>query len=94
MPELRAMSDDDDDTMDAKAKERRRRKAEKERVQLEAERKRQEEERRHEAERAAEAAWVEADRLERQQVVEEIAAEATRKRARAESGPMSSVKAR
>ena len=37
---------------------------------------------------------MEADRLERQQVVEEIAAEVTRKRARAESGPMSSIKAR
>ena len=45
-------------------------------------------------ERAAEAARVEADHLERQRVVEEITAEATRKRAQAESGPMSSVKAR
>ena len=94
MPELRAMSDDDDDTMDMKAKERRWHKAEKERVRLKAERKRREEERRREAERAAEAAWVEANRVERQQVVEEIAAEAMRKRAWAESGPMSSVKAR
>ena len=88
------MSDDDDDTMDAKAKERCRHKAEKEQVWLEAEQKRQEEERRCEAERAAEAVRVEADRKERQQVVEEITAEATRKRARAESGPMSSIKAR
>ena len=37
---------------------------------------------------------MEADRVERQRVVEEIAAEAMRKRVRAESGPMSSVKAR
>ena len=42
----------------------------------------------------AEAAWVEADRMERQRVVEEIATEAMRKRAWAESGLMSSVKAR
>ena len=41
-----------------------------------------------------EAVWVEANCVERQQVVEEIAAEAMRKRVQAESGPMSSVKAR
>ena len=88
------MSNDDDDTMDAKAKERHWCKAEKERVRLEAEQKRQEEEWRCEAERAVEAVRVEADCVERQWVVEEIAAEVTRKRARAKSGPMSSVKAR
>ena len=88
------MSDNDDNMMDAKAKECRRHKAEKEQVWLEAEQKRQEEEQQREAERAVEAARVEADRMERQRVVEEIAAEVTRKRVRAESGLMSSVKAR
>ena len=61
-PELRAMSDNGDDTMDTKAKECRWCKAEKEQVQLEAEQRRQEEERRREAEKAVEAARVEADR--------------------------------
>ena len=86
-----ATSDNDDNMMDVKAKECRWRKAETEQVRLEAEQKRQEEEQQHEAERAAR---VEADRMERQRVVEEIAAEVMRKRVRAESGLMSSVKAR
>ena len=91
---LGSSRDNDNDTMDAKAKERRQHKTEKEQVRLEEEQKRQEEERRHEVERVAEVAWVEANHVERQQVVEEITTEASRKRVWAESGPMSSVKAR
>ena len=88
------MSDNDNDMMDAKVKEHCQHKAKKERVWLEAEQKRQEEEQRHEVERAAEVAQVEADCMERQQVVEEITTEVLRKRAWAESSLMSSVKAR
>ena len=92
--ELRAMSNNDNDMMDAKAKECCQCKAKKEQVRLEAEQKRQEEEQRHEVERAAEVARMEADCMERQQVVEEITTEVLRKRVWAESSLMSSVKAR